>query len=48
MRGAALRYGWPGAGPRVSVNAVPPSFGSERSYELRIETVRKGSEEPAV
>jgi hypothetical protein len=35
LRGAALRFGWPGTGSRVSVNAVPPCFGSERFYELR-------------
>jgi hypothetical protein len=35
LRGAALRYGWPGTGPRVSVNAVPTSFGLERFYEPR-------------
>jgi hypothetical protein len=42
LRVAALRYGRPGAGPRVGVNAVPTSFGSERVYDLRFTEFYKG------
>jgi hypothetical protein len=36
MRGAAVSFGWPGAGPRVSVNAVPQALNQVHSQNFAL------------